>query len=294
MTSLYLQILVNGLLLGGIYTCIALGFSLVWGVMNIINLAHGAFIMLGAYATFWLFHLFGFDPFVSLPLSMSLLFLLGYLVQRYVINLVIRAPLFMTLILTFGIDIFLMNVAIVLFTSDWRSVVPWYAGLGVQVGPIILPYIRLGIFALALSLTGLLFLFLNRTKTGMAIKAAALDREAAQLVGIRIGHIYSLTFAVGSAMAAAGGSLLAMIQAISPAMGEPLTLKSFAICILGGLGSPAGAMVGGFVLGLAETAGGTFLGPSYQDLISYAILFLILLFRPEGLFGRRFFAEVKH
>lgn len=294
MTSLYLQIVVNGLLLGGIYTCIALGFSLVWGVMNIINLAHGAFIMLGAYATFWLFHLFNLDPFVSLPLSMVLLLGLGYLVQRSVINLVIRAPLFMTLILTFGIDIFLMNVAIVAFTADWRSVVPSYAGAGFQLGPIIVPYIRLGIFALALSLTGLLFLFLNKTRTGMAIKATALDREAAQLVGIRIGHIYSLTFAVGTAMAAAGGSLLAMTQAISPAMGEPLTLKSFAICILGGLGSPAGAMVGGFVLGIVETVGGALLGPSYQDLISYAILFVILLFRPEGLFGRRFFAEVKH
>lgn len=291
---LYLQILVNGLLLGGIYTCIALGFSLVWGVMNIINMAHGAFIMLGAYATFWLFHLFGLDPFLSLPLSILLLFGLGYLSQRYVINLVIRAPLFMTLILTFGIDIFLMNLAIVSFTSDWRSVRPWYAGAGFGLGPLIVPYIRLGIFAVALLLTGLLALFLNNTRAGMAIKATALDREAAQLVGVRIGHIYALTFGIGSGVAAAGGSLIAVTQAISPAMGEPLILKSFAICILGGLGSTAGAMAGGFVLGIAETFGAFILGPSYQDLISYAILFFILLLKPEGLFGKRFFAEVKH
>lgn len=290
----YLQILINGLLLGGLYVIAALGFSLVWGVMNIINLAHGAFIMLGAYITFWLFRLCGIDPFLSIPVSMLALFVLGYLIQRYVINYVVTAQIFMLLILTFGLDIFIMNLAIAAWTADFRSVTPEYSGSGWQYGLISIAYIRLAIVAVALLLTAALALFLRKTKLGSAIQATSLDREAAQLVGINIGSIYAITFGIGAALAGAAGSLVATTYTISPTMGGPLTLKAFVICILGGLGSVSGVILGGLVLGIAESVGAIVIGPGYQDAVSFLVLVVILIVRPEGLFGRKFFAEVRH
>lgn len=290
----YVQILANGLLLGGLYVIVALGFSLVWGVMNIINLAHGAFIMLGAYVTFWLFHLWGLDPFLSLPVSMAALFALGYLVQRYVINYVVTAQIFMLLILTFGLDIFIVNLVIAAWTADFRSVTPAYSGRSWQYGLVSIAYIRLAIVALALLLTGALALFLRRTKLGRAIQATSLDREAAQLVGINTRAIYAITFGIGAALAGAAGSLVATTYTISPTMGGSLTLKAFVICILGGLGSISGVILGGLVLGVAESVGAIVIGPGYQDAVSFLLLVVILIVRPAGLFGRKFFAEVRH
>jgi len=289
-----LQNIVNGLLLGGLYAGVALGFSLVWGVMNVINLAHGAFIMIGAYVTFWIYYFFKIDPFITIPFSMAFTFLLGYLVQKYIINLVVRAQVFMVFILTFGIEIFLMNLSNLICTADFRSVTPSYSGAGINLGGILVPYIRLAICFIALFLTYLLNLFLNKTKTGNAIKATSLDKEAAQLVGVHIGKIYTITFALSAAVAGAAGSLIAIIVAISPYMGGVYTFKAALIACLGGLGSIPGVIAGGLVVGMAETMGSQFISPGYKEFIGFVLLVFILIFRPEGIMGKKFFAVIKH
>jgi branched-chain amino acid transport system permease protein len=287
------QVLANGLLLGAIYAAVGVGFSLTWGVLNIINIAHGAMVMLGAYITWWLFTSFGLDPFLSLPLSMGAMFVLGYLLQRNLINRVIPYGVFMTLVLTFGISLVLIDAALFAFTADYRSVTPWYAGAGLDVGGVILPYQRVGVFAVSLFLVAGLNALLTHTRLGRAIRATALNRQAAQLVGVDIYAIYAITFGIGAAMAGAAGSLLSATSTITPVMGNTFIGKSFVIATLGGLGTVQGALVGGLLLGLAESFGSALVGPSYQAAIGYAILVLVLIFRPEGIMGRQFFAEVK-
>ncbi|MGH7267182.1 MAG: branched-chain amino acid ABC transporter permease [Candidatus Rokuibacteriota bacterium] len=287
------QSLVNGVLLGGVYGCVGIGFSLVWGVTNVINLTHGALIMLGAYVTFWTFRGAGVDPFLTVPLAMAATGALGWLMQRYLLNFVVRSGVFMTLILTFGLQLVLIDAALFAFTGDYRSVTPSYGGTGFEVGPVVVPWVRLGIFGVSLLLTGCLHLFMTRTWTGNAIRATALNRDAALLVGVDIGRIYATTFAIGAALAGAAGALLSTLYTITPVMGQPLLGKAFVIACLGGLGTMWGALIGGIVLGLAETAGAAVIGPSYQQAISFGLLVLILAIRPEGIAGKRFFAEIK-
>lgn len=287
------QIFLNALLLGGVYAMIGIGFSLVWGVMNVINLAHGAFIVLGAYTTYWLFTLLGIDPFLSVPISMLVLFVIAYPLQRFLINLVIRTGVFMTLILTFGLQLLIVNFLLVTFKADFRSVTPAYAGSGIEIAGLVVPYVRLAIFVTAVVVTAALFLFMNRTRTGNAIRATALNRIAAQIVGVNIGHIYALTFAISAALAGAAGALISTIYSFSPSLQGSLLGKAFIIAVLGGLGSPVGAIIGGLVLALAEAFGGALLGTSYQDALGFLILVLVLILRPEGIAGKRFFAEVK-
>jgi branched-chain amino acid transport system permease protein len=287
------QVLVNGLLLGGIYAAVGVGFSLTWGVLNIINIAHGAMVMLGAYITFLLFSSFGVDPFLSIPASMLVLFLLGYVLQRVLINRVIPHGVFMTLVLTFGLSLFLIDLALLLFSSDYRSVTPSYAGSGLGLGGVIVPYQRLGAFLVSILLVALLNVYLGRSKTGRAIRATALNRQAAQLVGVDIARIYAVTFGIGAALAGAAGSLLAVTITITPFMGNVFIGKAFVIATLGGLGTVQGALIGGLVLGLAESLGAALIGPSYQQAIGFGILLLVLILRPEGIMGKQFFAEVK-
>ncbi len=287
------QVIANGLLLGAIYAAVGVGFSLTWGVLNIINIAHGAMVMLGAYVTWFLFASFGVDPFLSIPLSMAVLFVLGYLLQRFIINRVIPYGVFMTLVLTFGISLILIDLALLQFKGDYRSVTPWYAGSGVDLGGVLLPYQRLAVFAVSLLLVAGLNAVLSYTRLGRAIRATALNRQAAQLNGVNILHIYAITFGIGAAMAGAAGSLLKKSPRDDIPPPHPYIGKSFVIATLGGLGTVQGALVGGLLLGLAESIGSAVVGPSYQAAIGYAILVLVLVFRPEGIMGRQFFAEVK-
>jgi branched-chain amino acid transport system permease protein len=286
------QIIVNGLLLGALYALIGIGFSLVWGVMNIINIAHGAFIMLGAYAAYWSFQLWGLDPFISFLPAMLLLFILGYVLQRYVINLVVKSGVFVTLVLTFGLNIFLVNVALFLWSGDYRAVRPAYAGQSLQLAGVIIPYSRLGMGLLAGAITLAFYLFINRTKVGRTIMATALNREAAQLVGVNIGHIYALTFGLAAALAGAAGAMATTIFTITPVFGQPFIGRAFVVAALGGLGTMQGAIIGGVILGLAESIGSRLLVSVYQEVIPFVLLVLVLIFRPEGILGRKFFAEV--
>jgi branched-chain amino acid transport system permease protein len=288
--DIILQAVINGLLLGGIYAVVALGFSLVWGVMNVINVSHGAFVMLGAFATYWLFVLFGLDPFVGAPLAMVALFVVGYAIQKYVINLVVRAPIYMTLILTFGLDLLIVNLGLIAWSADFRSVNTAYAGQGLVLGPLVIPYARAGTLLLALLASAALFAFMDRTRTGNAIRATRMDLEAAEGVGVRIDRIYALTFAIGAALTGLAGGLISATLPITPIMGLTYTGKAFVVTALGGLGNMGGALVGGIVLGLAETLGATLFGPGYQDAIGYVLLVLILIVRPVGLLGRAYYA----
>ncbi len=277
----------NGLLLGSLYAVAALGFALVWGVLNVINIAQGSLIIGGAYLTYVLFTRFGLDPYLSLPLTMLVAFAFGWLLQRYLINRIVRAPMFMTLLLTFGVDLILTVIFLAIFHADPRQVSPPYAGRSVEVGGLVLPLTRLVGLGIAILVTGLLSLLLNQTRLGAMIRATAMDSQAAQLVGIRVASIYALTFGISAALAAVAGVLVSTTQAFSPTEAPVLTLKAFVVVALGGLGSAWAGLAGGLILGLAEAVGGSLLGLSYTNLISFAILVIILVVRPTGVLGRR-------
>lgn len=287
---LSLQILANGLVLGGLYACIAAGFSLVWGVLNVINILHGSFIVLGGYLAFYAYALFGIHPFVSILIAAPLFFALGYALQKTLINRMIAAPVLLTLSLTFGLDLILSNGMLVAFTADFKKLT-LDPPLGVlNLGGIALPVDRLFAMALALALTGLLYLVLSRSRIGRAIVAVRMDREAAALMGVNVKRIYAVTFGLGALMAGASGSLLAMIFPISPLSGPVYLGKAFVICVLGGLGSVPGAMIGGLALGVVESFGGLWFGPEHAVTLSFTLLILMLLFRPTGLLGRAGYA----
>jgi branched-chain amino acid transport system permease protein len=284
----FVQLLIIGLLAGGIYVAVGVGFSLVWGVLNIVNLAHGALVIIGSYLTWKLFDAYGLDPFLTLPINAIALFAFGYAVQRGVINRVIRAPLLFTFLLTFGLNLIAINVLLLLFKSDFRSVTPSYSGQGLELGSIVIPYVRLGALGIALALAAALAVVLNRTRTGSAIQAVAADRDAAQLVGIDLRHLYALTFGLAAACAGVAGGLIAMIQAITPTAGEPYTLQAFVVVILGGLGRVSATVVGGLVFGLIEAFGQSIPGSGsvFANAIAFGVMVLVLVTRPQGLLGR--------
>lgn len=283
------QGIINGLLFGGVYICIGIGFSLVWGVMNIINLAHGSFIMLGAYVTYTLFAYGGIDPFLSLPISMAVLYIIGYASQRYLLNYIIRASIFITLTFTFGLQILIANVALLIWTADFKSVAPAYSGAGFMLGGLVVPYIRLGIFIIALMLTFLFYLLMVKTRTGRAINATALNLEGAKTVGVDVAQIYARTMGLSAALGGAAGALIAPIMTINPFIGGPLVGKAFVVAILGGLGSTMGALVGGIALGLAEQIGSLYFSSAYQEAIGFIVLVVVLIFRPQGIMGKKFY-----
>ena len=286
---LYLQVLINGLVLGGLYACIASGFSLVWGVLNVINILHGTFIVIGSYAAYFAYVHFGIHPFISIPIAGVILFFIGYGFQSGFINKVVAAPVLTTLTLTFGLDLFLNNLLILAFKADYRKVT-LENPLGVlSLGGITVPIDRLAAMALALLLTGLLFWVLDASRVGRAIVAVRMDREAAALMGVKVRKIYALTFAIGAVMAGAAGSLISLIYPISPLNSGIFLGKAFIICVLGGLGSVPGIMVGGLALGVMESFGALVFGPEHAVTLSFIILILFLLFRPTGIMGKRGF-----
>lgn len=282
------QSIVNGLMLGGMYALVALGFSLVWGILNIINLAHGAFLMMGAYLAFFAYSLLHVDPFVTLVPAMIVFFAFGYLIQRYVINNVIRAPLLVTFLLTFGLEILFINLALNAFGGDYRSITTPYSGMRFSLGDVEVPYIKLAALLISLLIAALLHLFLTRTRTGNAIRAVAMDIDAARLCGVRIGQTYAITFALGAALAAASGVLVGMSFSITPDMGSAFNLRSFVIVVLGGLGSVPGAVVGGLIFGMVDVFAGVVV-PGLKDAVAFATLVLVLIMRPQGILGKAFY-----
>ncbi|MDB5039592.1 MAG: ABC-type transporter, integral rane subunit [Candidatus Eremiobacteraeota bacterium] len=289
------QDLVNGILAGGILAVVALGFSLVWGIMNIINLAHGAFIMLGAYTTYQLFTAFHVDPFLSLPVSFVLLFALGYLIQRFIMNWVARAPVLTTFLLTFGLALLIVNIALNVWTGDTRGVTTAYSGANFTLGDVTVPWTKLFTLVAALAITGVMHLWLTRSKTGRAIRATSMDIGAAQLSGVRVTEIYAIVFGLGAGLAGVAGTLISLSYALNPTMGDLFLIKAFVVCVLGGLGSVQGALVGGLVYGIVEafatqidvTIGGQHIsGSGLQDAIALVVLLIVLIVRPTGIMGK--------
>lgn len=284
--DLLLQILVNGILQGGLYAIMALGLALVWGVLNIVNLAHGAFIMLGAYISWHLFTYLHIDPFLSLPITACVMFGIGYAVQRGLLNLIARAPMFNTLLITFGLEVVLTYLAQLAFSADFRTINPSYAGSNFALGPLTIPVVRLAAFGVAMVLTVGMWYFLLRSRLGRAIRATAQNLVAARLYGVEPRHLYAVTFGLGLALAGAAGGLYGTVSQINPYIGGSLTAKSFAISIIGGLENPLGVIVGGLFLGLVESLTTLYVGPTFSDVASFGVLVLVLILRPSGLLGR--------
>src|SRR5438093_2786672 len=284
--SLLWQILVNGTLLGGLYAVMALGLALVWGVLNIVNLAHGAFIMLGGYVSWYLYTYAGIDPFLGLPITAGVMFATGYAVQRGLLNLIVRAPMFNTLLITFGLEVVLTYLAQLVFSADFRTINPPYAGSSLAWGPVVLPVARLAAFGVAVVLTVGMWLFLLHTRLGRAIRATAQNLVAARLYGVEPRRLYAMTFALGIALAGAAGGLYGTVSQINPYIGASLTAKSFAIAIIGGLDNPLGVLVGGLFLGIVESLATLYIGPTFANVASFGILVLVLIVRPTGLLGK--------
>jgi branched-chain amino acid transport system permease protein len=289
--SQFLQATVYGLLQGGLFALVVVGFSLVWGVMNIINIAHGAFVLVGAYTAWQLNEVLGLDPFLGMFAAAALLFALGYAIQRLLINLVVNAPVFITLLLTFGLELLLVNGLIIMFSANYRSIKTSYASRSLDLGADVrVPLGRMLAALLAVAITLALVALVTRTRTGLAIMATGMDRGAARLMGIRARHVYALTFAIAAALAGAAGAMVGAVDTFSPADAGRFTLFSFVVAVLGGLGNMYGALLGGLVLGLAEAWGGQYLPGTLVNAIAFAVLVLVLIVRPSGLVGRAFYA----
>jgi branched-chain amino acid transport system permease protein len=274
------QILLNGVLLGGLYGLMALGMALVWGVLNIVNLAHGAFVMLGGYCVYFIFAGLGVDPFAALPVAFLAMFALGYVLQRYVLNLIVRSAQLNTLLITFGLDVVLTYLAQLAFTADFRTINPSYAGANVTIFGLTLPLLRFAAFAAALLFASLLWIMLQRTRLGRAIRATAQNLTAARLYGVDPARLYALTFGLGVGLAGAAGGLYGMVSQVTPYMGATLTAKSFVITIMGGLENPFGIVLGGIAIGVIEALASIYIGPTFTDVISFGLLVLILVLRP--------------
>lgn len=284
-----LQILANGVVLGCLYACIAVGFSLVWGVLNVINLMHGSFIVLGSYLAWGAYNSLGLSPWVTLLIAAPIFYAFGYAIQRGVLNRVIAAPVLVTLTLTFGLDLMLNNAMILAFKANYRQLILQPPLGTVSIGAVVVPVDRLIAMLLALILTGALYAILRKSRIGRAIIAVRLDRDAATLMGVRVKPVYAAAFGLGAAMAGCAGVLLAVIFPISPLSSTAYLGKAFVVCVLGGLGSVPGAVLGGLVLGLVESVGAIALGPEHAVTLSFALLILFLIFRPQGLLGKQGF-----
>jgi branched-chain amino acid transport system permease protein len=290
--SQFLQATLYGLLQGGLLALIAVGFSLVWGVMNVVNLAHGAFVLGGAYLAYELNLTFGLDPFLAMVPTAAVLFAVGYAIQRLLINLVVNAPIFLTLLLTFGLELLIVNGLAYIFRGDYRSIPTSYAERSLHLpGDIRVPEGRLLAAVLAVALAVALGFVMRRTRTGLAILATGMDRGAARLMGIKAAHVYALTFGIAVGLAGAAGAALGTVTTFSPADAGRLTLFSFVAAVLGGLGNMSGALYGGVLLGLVEAWGGQLLPGTLVNAVAFAVLVLVLAVRPQGIAGRAFYAS---
>ncbi len=288
--SALLQQFVLGLLIGGLYGLAAAGLSLVFGVLKVLNVAHGQLIMLGGYGAFWLFALWGLDPFASLAIVIPAALVFGVILYGALFGWVVRAPeetrVKNSLLIGFGLALALDAAAVRLWTADERSITTGYAGAVFTLGGLAVPLVRLASLALAFALIGGLHLLLARWRWGRAIRATAEDWEAALMTGIDVRRAYLLAFAIGTALAGAAGTLVSVGYSISPSIGLEWTLKALIVVVLAGLGSMLGTFVGGLGLGLAEALSASVFGGPYREVVGLVIFFVVLVARPRGLFAR--------
>ncbi|KZE38822.1 branched-chain amino acid ABC transporter permease [Bhargavaea cecembensis] len=282
---LIIQSMIDGILMGGIYGLVAIGLTLIFGVMKVINFAQGAFLMLGMYVSYWAFTLMGINPYLSIFLSAAVLFVVGAFVQKTVLSRMMDAPEHNQLLVTLGIMLIIENLALIMWSPDFRSVELGGITQTLRIGEIGINTPKLIAFAFAIGLTVLLFWFLRNTLTGKAIRATSIDRQGASLVGINTSRINYIAFGIGAALAGVAGSLITPFFYTSPDVGATFILKGFVVVVLGGLGNFIGALVGGLIIGVSESLGGVFLPGSLKELMTYLIFILVLLVKPNGLFG---------
>ena len=279
--------LLNGLLVGGVYSLMAIGLTLIFGVMKVVNFAHGSLIMLGMYTTYWAVVLLDLDPYLSLPISLAVLFLIGASLQKFLINPILNAPEHNQLLLTLGVSLFMENLAVFLWSPDYRVMRTGYEGTVFYVGDISLSLVRILAFGIAMVLSAALYVLLTKTDLGRAIRAASEEPKGALLMGINIRRIYIITFGIGAACAGVSGGAIAPFFPVYPYVGWLFVITAFVVVVLGGLGSIQGAFLGGLIIGVADSVGAMFLPGAMKSIISFTIFILILLFKPTGLFGRR-------
>ncbi len=286
--TLLLQCLVDSILLGGLYSLMAVGLSLGFGVTRIINFAHGEFIMLGAYGAFFGATLLGIDPLLSLPLVALGVALIAALVFQLCLRRVLRAPPINQILLLFGVGLVLQNIAAILWTGDARSVTTPYSLAAIELGDLYIPDGRVIAFIVAAALIGTLMLWLRRTELGRATRAVAQNRDAAVLMGINVPLVFLVSFALNSALGAATGAVASFLLTVTPFMGFHMLVKSFAIVVLGGLGSIAGTLAGAFTLAFAETIVAYYVpdGIGWAEGVAFVVLLLVLVGRPRGILGK--------
>ena len=283
----FIQSLLSGILTGGVYALAGIGMSLVFGVMNISNFAHGDLMMLGMYLAYFAFTLLHIDPYISLLLIIPTAFLFGFIVEKVFIHRIISHPHQNQILLTIGLGLIMSNTALLAFTSDPKILTTSYSSSAVNIGGISLSVPLLLSFAITAGITGILFLFLSKTTTGLALWATSQNREAAQLMGINVAKMSAIAFGLGTALAATAGALIAPVYYIHPLAGHTFLLKAFTICVLGGLGSVVGAGVGGIIIGIVESMSSTYLSSDWKDVVVFIIFLMVLLLRPQGLLGKK-------
>lgn len=280
------QTLVNGILQGGVYAVAAVGLSLTFGVIGIVNMAHGDLLMLGAFATYWLFKFYHVDPLLTVPISFGLLFLFGYALQSLILNRTLGAPLLVSLLTTFGISLVLINTALRLWTADYRMMTVPYFDRSLVIGPLVVPVARLVACLVGVATVAGLYALLTKTELGRAIRATAQDGEMASLTGISPRRVYAVTFAIGSGVTGVAGSLVAFLSPVDPTMGLTYTLFAFAVVVLGGMGYIPGVLWGALALGVAQAMTETYLEAGLSLLVAFCLLYLVLRFMPTGITGK--------
>ena len=285
--KLILQLIISGVLLGGLYGLLSIGLTLIFGVLKVVNFAHGEFLMLGMYATFYLFTLLHLDPYLSLPLIFILFFLFGILVNYLIIRHTVDAPHVVQIFATVGLSIVLSNAALILWKADYHYIKTSYTEDMVYLGASVINLPRLLAFITAILLTLILFYFVKKTYLGKAIRATAQNRAAAILMGINTSRIYMITMGIGAACVAVAGDLLIQVYPVFPSVGFNFVIIAFVVVVLGGLGSLPGALVGGVIVGIIETFSGFYLGTDLNQIAYFVIFVLILIIRPWGLLGAK-------
>jgi branched-chain amino acid transport system permease protein len=290
MLQSFAQNLAYGILVGALYG-LALGLSLVFGVTKFLNVAHGELLMFGGYASFWAFSLLGLDAFLTIPIALIFLFLIGAVLYKFVFSRTVKLPeetkIKNTLLVAFGLSVILQNLALRFWTADERGITTSYAGAALTIFGVRFPAVRLASLAVAVLFLVALQLFLQKTYTGKAIRATVQNWEAASLMGIDIHKVYLLSFAIGAALAGAAGTLVTVNYSIQPAMGLDWTMKALIVMVLGGLGNIPGTFVGGLILGVTESATSFFISSNYREVAGLVLFVLVLIFRPQGLFGTK-------
>jgi len=281
-----LQSTASGILIGGVYALVGIGLTIIYGVMRVINFAHGELLMIGMYLTWIIFTFFGVDPFVSIVFVIPLTFLFGALLQKGLINRVLNALPQNQILLTIGLGLVVSNLVMLIFTSDYKIITTSYSSSTLSLAGLRLSTPLVISLAITSAITTILYLFLLKTDTGQAIRATAQDRDAAQLMGINVKRMSVLAFGIGTALAGTAGALVSPTYYIFPQVGGAFTLKAFVIVVLGGMGSVVGATLGGIIIGITESLAAVYISSGTKEIFVYVLFLLVLLFKPSGLLGR--------